>query len=52
MHQLHIMAGTWNVNETRPSSASIKTWLRGCSAADVLCIGLQVSVGGALRCSE
>eukprot|EP00198_Chlamydomonas_reinhardtii_P003714 XP_001693050.1 inositol polyphosphate phosphatase [Chlamydomonas reinhardtii] len=46
-HQLRVLAGTWNVNETRPAPSSLTTWLRsGAATADIVAIALQeVEVG-------
>ncbi|KAF5835728.1 Endonuclease/exonuclease/phosphatase [Dunaliella salina] len=47
-HQLRVVAGTWNVNSTRPSPRSLYDWL-GCHAdegVDLVCVGLQeVEIG-------
>lgn len=46
---LRVLAGTWNVNETRPSSESLHAWLGGArmGAADVVVIALQeMEMGG------
>jgi hypothetical protein len=38
-----VLAGTWNVNETRPSSAGLEAWLgQRADAADLVLVGLQV----------
>ncbi|KAG2453429.1 hypothetical protein HYH02_001652 [Chlamydomonas schloesseri] len=41
-HQLCVLAGTWNVNETRPALSSLAAWLRaGAVNAHVVAIALQ-----------
>jgi hypothetical protein len=38
-----VLAGTWNVNETRPSRSGLQTWLGDrASSAHIIMIGLQV----------
>ncbi|KAL6758609.1 Endonuclease/exonuclease/phosphatase [Haematococcus lacustris] len=47
MTPLRVLAGTWNVNVTRPQPASIQLWLGPrAEDADIVCVGLQeVEVG-------
>lgn len=46
---LQIFAGTWNVNETKPSRAGLQMWLKErAQNADLVMIGLQVSVAARL----
>ncbi|EFJ50943.1 hypothetical protein VOLCADRAFT_88385, partial [Volvox carteri f. nagariensis] len=45
-HRLTILAATWNVNETRPASQSLRKWLEPAAKADIVSISLQeVEVG-------
>ncbi|GFH31052.1 Fe2OG dioxygenase domain-containing protein, partial [Haematococcus lacustris] len=48
MTPLRVLAGTWNVNVTRPQPASIQLWLGPrAEDADIVCVGLQVGSSGA-----
>ncbi|GIL46869.1 hypothetical protein Vafri_3741 [Volvox africanus] len=40
-HKLTVLAATWNVNETRPSSQSLSKWLEPAARADIVSISLQ-----------
>eukprot|EP00798_Chlamydomonas_sp_ICE-L_P024022 gene24022-9597_t len=41
-HDLRVVAGTWNVNCSRPSLHSLQTWLGArCQEADIVVVGLQ-----------
>ncbi|KAG2438703.1 hypothetical protein HXX76_005249 [Chlamydomonas incerta] len=41
-HQLCVLAGTWNVNETRPALTSLAAWLKsGAVTAHIVAIALQ-----------
>ena len=48
--RLHVLAGTWNVNEMDPkeiSSSSISQWLQHATGCQVVVVGLQeIEVGG------
>eukprot|EP00775_Hariotina_reticulata_P006490 gene6490-6717_t len=42
VEQLQVLAGTWNVNETKPSRSGLQTWLGDRAAsAQLIMIGLQ-----------
>ena len=48
-HQLRLLAGTWNVNETRCSPASLAAWLAARAGnAEIVALGLQVRSAGRL----
>ncbi|KAG2498827.1 hypothetical protein HYH03_003020 [Edaphochlamys debaryana] len=41
-HQLTVLAGTWNVNESRPSTAALRAWITPrAAAAEIVSVALQ-----------